>query len=182
MIAKQSEGNVAENPLKRKFKRHSRKGNGPIGRWVKKTVVSSVSSDSHTWNLVFLQKYLQERGHEVTNLGPCVPDEVLVEQCINTDPDLVVISSVNGHGHADGLRVIRKLRDQPELAETPIVIGGKLDINGGQSHRDMKALHDAGFDGVFDDNAGSEDFAEFIESSPHEPPAVSPAVPGENSK
>lgn len=44
-------------------------------------LVSSVSSDSHTWNLVFLQLLLEEMGHEVTNIGSCVPDDLLIEEC-----------------------------------------------------------------------------------------------------
>jgi methylaspartate mutase sigma subunit len=128
-------------------------------------VLSTLSSDSHTWNLVFLQLYLEELGHEVINLGPCVPDELLVDQCVCQAPDLVVISSVNGHGHADGLRVIRKLRARAELAATPIAIGGKLGVSGCMSSLQLCALRDAGFDAIFDDNNQIENFSEFLESS-----------------
>ena len=124
-----------------------------------------------------MQKYLQERGLEVINLGPCVPDELLVEQCVRAAPDLVVVSSVNGHGRADGLRVIRKLRERPELADTSIVIGGKLGINGRQSKRELQSLRDAGFDAIFDDNAGAEDLADFIESSAQSPKEIISARP-----
>ncbi len=171
-ISQESEGNVAANPLEQNSGRDIPKGSGILSRLRKRAVLTTVSSDSHTWNLVFMQKYLQERGLEVINLGPCVPDELLVEQCVCAAPDLVVISSVNGHGHADGLRVIRKLRERPELADTSIVIGGKLGINGRQSKRELQALRDAGFDAIFDDNAGAEDLTEFIESSVPSPKEV----------
>jgi len=128
-----------------------------------KTLVTGLSSDSHTWNLIFLQLYLEERGHEVVNLGPCVPDGLLVSECLRTSPDLVLMSSVNGHGRSDGQRVVRKLREQEELEQTPIIIGGKLGISGRQSDLDLKGLIDSGFDAVFDDNAGSAGFATFLE-------------------
>ena len=32
-------------------------------------LLSTTSSDSHTWNLMFLQPLLEERGHEVVNLA-----------------------------------------------------------------------------------------------------------------
>jgi methylaspartate mutase sigma subunit len=160
---------MAANPLERNSGQGIREGSGGLSSPRKRTVVSTVSSDSHTWNLVFLQKYLQERGHEVINLGPCVPDELLVEQCVRAAPDLVVISSVNGHGRVDGLRVIRKLRERPELADTSIVIGGKLGINGRQSKHELQALQEAGFDAIFDDNVGADDLTEFIESPTQSP-------------
>ncbi|MGQ4416103.1 methylaspartate mutase, partial [Streptomyces sp. SAS_269] len=33
-------------------------------------VVSSLASDAHTWNLVFLQLLIEESGFDVVNLGP----------------------------------------------------------------------------------------------------------------
>jgi methylaspartate mutase sigma subunit len=135
-----------------------------------RSVVTGLSSDSHTWNLVFLQLYLQERGHDVVNLGPCVPDELLVSECVRHRPDLVVVSSVNGHGQADGRRAVRKLRERAEFATTPIVIGGKLGTSGGRSDPELRSLLEHGFDAVFDDSAQAGDFEAFLEdvASPRE--------------
>jgi methylaspartate mutase sigma subunit len=82
-------------------------------------VLTGVSSDSHTWNLVFLQLLIAEHGCRVTNLGPAVPADLLVAECLRIDPDLVVVSTVNGHGAADGLAAIAALRAEPRLADTP---------------------------------------------------------------
>jgi methylaspartate mutase sigma subunit len=126
-------------------------------------IVSSMASDSHTWNLVFLQLLIEELGFEVVNLGPCVPDDLLVSQCRVRQPALVVLSSVNGHGYLDGMRVIGRLRDCPELGDTLIVIGGKLGISGGESSEHVEALLAAGFDAVYDDrSAGPASFREFV--------------------
>lgn len=125
-------------------------------------VVTSVSSDSHTWNLVVLQLVLEELGHRVHNLGACVPDELMVSECVRLRPDLIVISSVNGHGRHDGLRLIGKVRGRPELALTPIVIGGKLGIAGPGSDRSRAQLRSAGFDAVFEDGSGLTAFRSFV--------------------
>ncbi|MFF2775402.1 cobalamin B12-binding domain-containing protein [Streptomyces sp. NPDC058052] len=130
-----------------------------------KVIVSSVASDAHTWNLVFLQLLLEELGHRVANLGACVPDELLVEECRRHRPDLVVISSVNGHGANDGRRVVRELRGHPETAAIPVVIGGKLGI-GGAGDGEHASLLDAGFDAVFDDSTGLASFGSFLRSLP----------------
>ncbi|MEU9319786.1 cobalamin-dependent protein [Streptomyces sp. NPDC048295] len=130
-------------------------------------VVTTVASDSHTWNLVFLQLLIEELGYEVVNLGACVPDRVLVDTCRELAPDLVVISTVNGHGHHDGLRVIDTLRSCGELAATPVVIGGKLGIAGKQSTGSIQELITAGFDAVFDDASTSTlEFSRFVTALP----------------
>ena len=125
-------------------------------------VVTSVSSDSHTWNLVVLQLFLEELGHRVHNLGACVPDELMVAECLRLRPDLIVVSSVNGHGRHDGLRLIGQVRGRPELARTPTVIGGKLGIAGPGCERSRAQLRSAGFDAVFEDGAGLTAFGAFV--------------------
>lgn len=127
-------------------------------------------SDAHTWNLVFLQLVLEELGHRVVNLGACVPDDLLVAECLRCAPDLVAISSVNGHGFNDGMRVIAQLRRHPELTRTPIVIGGKLGIAGAENPCFSGDLLRAGFDAVFEDDADLTSFLSFINSLPASAP------------
>lgn len=131
----------------------------PVGR-KRRIVLSTVSSDSHTWNLVFLQLLLQEGGYEVHNLGACVPDEVLVEAVRSHRPDAVVISSVNGHGHLDGARMIRVLQADadPDVAGVPVMIGGKLGIRGAADAALAEELIAAGFRAVFTEGSDPADF------------------------
>lgn len=114
-------------------------------------VVTSTASDSHTWNLVYLQLLLEQRGCAVRNLGACVPDELMVSECALERPRLVVISTVNGHGFHDALRVVPLLRARPELADTRVVIGGKLGTAGECGDDWHARLLDAGVDRVFGD-------------------------------
>lgn len=130
-----------------------------------KVLLSSVSSDSHTWNLVFLQLLLEECGHEVVNIGACVPDDLLIAECVEQRPDAVVISTVNGHGYADGKRLIGRLRAVPALRGLPVVIGGKLGVAGAADQGYAAELAAAGFDAVFQDNADVRGFLGFIESA-----------------
>ncbi|MEU4689839.1 cobalamin-dependent protein [Actinoplanes sp. NPDC023714] len=124
-------------------------------------LLSTVSSDSHTWNLVFLQLLLQEQGHRVVNLGPCVPDEQLVAAALDLRPHAIVISTVNGHGHLDGARLIRAVRAEPRLAATPAIIGGKLDT-GGTAERHVRDLLDAGFDAVATGGGETSELTAFL--------------------
>lgn len=130
-------------------------------------IVAGGLSDSHTWNLVFLQLLLEEHGHRVVNLGPCVPEELLTSEALAQRPALIVMSSVNGHGYQDGMRMITRLRDQPELGELPVVIGGKLGISGTRSAVEAANLKNAGYDAVFDDSAeGIGAFSRMLDALP----------------
>jgi methylaspartate mutase sigma subunit len=122
-------------------------------------LVSSLSSDSHTWNLVFLQLLIEEVGHPVRNLGACVPDELLLEEAMRLRPELIVLSTVNGHGYRDGLRVAGLLRRHLCVRESILVIGGKLGVAGPLGRDQVDDLLRAGFDAVFDD--GPDGVAEF---------------------
>lgn len=148
-------------------------------------VVSGVASDAHTWNLVFLQLMIEELGYDVVNLGPCVPAELLVAECEQHKPALVVISSVNGHGYQDGLRLIDEVRSSPELVATPVVIGGKLGIAGDLADGAADRLVSAGFDAVFEDGAKTViNFYDFMAALPSaaQPVASTPlAVPAKVS-
>lgn len=73
-------------------------------------VLTTIASDSHTWNLLFLQLLLEEQGWEVTNLGACVPVDVLIEEATARPPGLIVVSTVNGHGAEEAPGLARAVR------------------------------------------------------------------------
>ena len=125
-----------------------------------KILIAGGASDSHSWNLVFLELLLAECGHRVVNLGPCVSAALLLRECRAHAPELVVVSSVNGHGYHDGLSVIGGLRADPALACVPVVIGGKLGLEGVRDEAAAQRLIAAGYTAVFDD----ADLSAFLDS------------------
>jgi methylaspartate mutase sigma subunit len=118
-------------------------------------LLSTVSSDAHTWNLVYLKLFLEEHGYLVTCLGACVPDELLIDTALRQRPDAIVVSSVNGHGAIDGARMVTSLRARPELADVPVVIGGKLGLAGDDTAR-TRDLLGAGFTAVLGESGAGE--------------------------
>jgi methylaspartate mutase sigma subunit len=143
-------------------------GTGLPARRPQRVIVTGLASDAHTWNLVFIQLFIEELGFEVTNLGPTVPDDLMVSECVDYKPALIVISSVNGHGYQDGLRVVERLREHPELTGIPVVIGGKLGISGALSDQQIPTLMNAGYSAVFDDRPeGLAGFRRFLDAIPH---------------
>lgn len=148
-----------------------------ISRRHRRVLLATTSSDAHTWNLVFLQLLLEENGFEVINLGSCVPDELLIDCARRERPDTIVISTVNGHASSDGVRMVQAIRNQPDIAHLPMVIGGKLGTSPASSHDSAHALANAGFDVVFTEDADPEILAERLNGLPpaHSRPALSAA-------
>lgn len=110
-------------------------------------LLATVESDAHMWNLVYLQLWLSEHGLEVRNLGSCTPVQAVLQVLAQGCTQLLVISSVNGHGHFQGLALIREIRRHyPHL---PCVIGGKLTTSQAQTRAVRQELLAAGFDQVF---------------------------------
>jgi methylaspartate mutase sigma subunit len=114
------------------------------------------------WNLVFLQLLLEENGGQVVNLGACTPDELVMSECLRIRPDALVISTVNGHGHIDGLRLIRKIRGLSGLASMKVVIGGKLGVHGSRHAGSRAELVANGFDAVFEADADLDRFLDCL--------------------
>lgn len=131
-------------------------------------MIASVASDSHTWNLVFLQLLLEEHGYLVTNLGPCTPIELVVETCLDKRPDVLVISSVNGHGHVEGQGLIEAIRGNAALRSMRAVIGGKLGILGAANVRFARPLLAAGYDAVFSEQDGAAALVRLLAETDHE--------------
>lgn len=113
-------------------------------------VLATVSSDSHMWNLVYLDLYLGELGYEVTNLGACTPADEVLDAVLRTDADALVISSVNGHGSHEGARLVQHVRAGGWSGTA--VIGGKLTTSGILTDSERDALLASGFDAVLEGN------------------------------
>lgn len=137
----------------------------------KRAVIATVPSDSHMWNLVYIELVLREGGWDVNNLGACTPAELVVDTCLAQRPDLLVVSSVNGHGHIGGRKLINQIRGQPELAYLPVVIGGKLGTLGADNAVFAEPLLSAGYTAVFTEGDGLDGFTRFIEA-PRRPELV----------
>ncbi|MFB6816772.1 cobalamin B12-binding domain-containing protein [Streptomyces sp. NPDC056347] len=110
---------------------------------------------------------LEDLGHKVVNLGSCVPEDEIVESCCKFQPDLLVVSSVNGHGFHDAEPLIGAIRSRWELTGLPTVIGGKLGV-AGNGEEEADALMRAGFDAVFQDGVDIAAFESYVDSLPKE--------------
>ncbi|MFC5744452.1 cobalamin B12-binding domain-containing protein [Actinomadura rugatobispora] len=124
-------------------------------------LVTSTPSDSHTWNLVFLQLVLEEAGFAVRNLGACTPIPLVLDACRGLRPDLLVVSSVNGHGHTEGAELIASVRRESDV---PAVIGGMLTTGRMDQEKVVASLTRLGYEAVFTGDSALPDFGLFLDS------------------
>lgn len=116
---------------------------------IRKVVLATTPDDSHLWNLAGVQLELEERGFSVTNLGPCTPVALLSDTLAVIEPELLVISSINGHG---GISIVQMLRDLTSillLTETRVVAGGLLCTDQARSHELERLLLSHGCHAIF---------------------------------
>lgn len=125
-------------------------------------LLTTIPSDSHGWNLVFMRMFLEELGVTVENLGTCVPFADVVARCGEGGWSLVVVSTVNGHGHLEGCDLARRLGTLAGRGRFRLVIGGKLGVDAAQSAAYEEELRRAGYDAVFQGPAALDDFKEYV--------------------
>ena len=129
----------------------------------KTALLVTVPSDSHSWNLVFMEFLLSDLGYKVENLGPNTPMPEVVDWLNQEYCDMVVVSTVNGHGYIEGAELARRIRSETGFSGG-LYLGGKICTE--NDHATIagysKMLKASGFDRVFDDSV-TNSFDEFQE-------------------
>ncbi len=131
-----------------------------------KVVTGVVGNDIHVVANRLIDISLQARGFEVFNLGVNTYLEEFIDAVVETDADVLLISSLNGE--AEGwCRELQFLRAEYELKDVVFVIGGNLSV--GEASEDLVPKYQSyGFDLVFhqiDLNEGLDILEEFLRKS-----------------
>ncbi|POA19204.1 methylaspartate mutase [Pseudomonas sp. FW300-N1A1] len=122
----------------------------------KTALLSTVPSDSHSWNLVFMEFLLNDLGYKVENLGPNTPMDDVIARLNRNGCAIAVISTVNGHGYIEGAELAQRIRNETNHIEG-LYIGGKIctENDALTIARHSDTLRAAGFDEVFDDSVAN---------------------------
>ena len=128
-----------------------------------KVLLTTIPSDSHGWNLVFMQMFLQERGWPVLNLGTCVPFDMVLDRCRGGEIGLVVVSTINGHGSMEGVELARRIHAELGEDRPLLVIGGKVGVSTAEEEAHALDLRRAGYDAVFHGPSALPEFVDFLD-------------------
>lgn len=114
-----------------------------------KVVTGVVGNDIHVVANRLIEISLQARGYEVFNLGVNTYLEEFIDAVVETDADILLISSLNGE--AEGwCRELPFLRAQFDLDDVVFVIGGNLSVGEAKDTAKIVPQYKAyGFDLVF---------------------------------
>jgi methylaspartate mutase sigma subunit len=115
---------------------------------MKKVVTGVVGNDIHVVANRLIDISLQARGYEVFNLGVNTYLEEFIDAVVETDADILLISSLNGE--AEGwCRDLQFLRSEYELKDVVFVIGGNLAVGEAKNEDIVPKYKAYGFDLVF---------------------------------
>ncbi len=113
-----------------------------------KVVTGVVGNDIHVVANRLIDISLQERGFEVFNLGVNTYLEEFMDAVIETDADVLLISSLNGE--AEGwCRDLSLIKSQYDLSKVVFMIGGNLGVGEMDAEEIGPRYRAYGFDLVF---------------------------------
>jgi methylaspartate mutase sigma subunit len=128
-----------------------------------KVILATIPSDSHCWNLVFMELFLKEQRFDVINLGPCTPFELILECTLKNTVSAIIISSVNGHAFLEAERLIKMIRKNVPY-DIPVYLGGKLSTDMKKAEFYAKELENAGYTKAYSENDDMSDFKAQLKS------------------
>ncbi len=131
-----------------------------------KVVTGVVGNDIHVVANRLIDISLEERGFEVFNLGVNTYLEEFMDAVIETDADVLLISSLNGE--AEGwCRDLQILKNQYDFKDVTFMIGGNLGVGEMDPLELVPKFQNYGFDLVFhqtDLNYGLDELELFLEA------------------
>ncbi len=131
-----------------------------------KVVTGVVGNDIHVVANRLIEISLENRGFEVFNLGVNTYLEEFMDAVIETDADVLLISSLNGE--AEGWsRDLQIMKNQYNFEGVTFMIGGNLGVGEMDPEEIIPKFKNYGFDLVFhqtDLNEGLDKLEEFLES------------------
>ncbi|MDO5716980.1 MAG: methylaspartate mutase subunit S [Tissierellia bacterium] len=115
----------------------------------KKTMVLGViGSDCHAVGLKILDHAFNEAGFHVVNIGVLSPQEDFINAAIETNADVICVSSLYGQGELDVMGMRDKM-NEAGLKDVLLYIGGNV-VVGKQKWEEVEARFKAmGFDRVY---------------------------------
>jgi methylaspartate mutase sigma subunit len=129
-----------------------------------KVVTGVVGNDIHVVANRLIDISLQARGYEVFNLGVNTYLEEFIDAVVESDADILLISSLNGE--AEGwCRDLQFLRAEYRLRDVVFVIGGNLAVGEAKNEDIVPKYKSYGFDLVFhqiDLNTGLDTLETFM--------------------
>lgn len=127
----------------------------------KTIVIGVIGADVHAVGNKIIEYTLNKEGYNVVNIGVLSPQEDFINAAIESDADMILVSSLYGHGEID-CRGMREKMVEAGIGNTILYVGGNI-VVGKQNFEDVEKRFKAmGFDRVFPPGTPIEDALEII--------------------
>ena len=124
-------------------------------------VMGVIGADVHAVGNKILEYAFSQAGINVINLGVMVTQEEYIAAAIETNADLIVVSSLYGHGEID-CRGFREKCDEAGLKNILLYAGGNLVVGKTNFKEVEKRFLDMGFSRVYPPGTAPEQCIEDI--------------------
>ena len=126
-------------------------------------VMGVIGADVHAVGNKILEYAFSQVGINVINLGVMVSQEEYIAAAIETKADIIVVSSLYGHGEID-CRGFREKCDEAGLKNMPLYVGGNLVVGKTNFEEVEKRFLDMGFSRVYAPGTAPEQCIEDIQT------------------
>lgn len=113
-----------------------------------KAVLGVIGSDCHAVGNQIIAKTLDANGIEVFNLGVMVSQDEFIDTAIETNADVILVSSIYGHGEIDCFGMRARCIERG-LTDILIYVGGNLVIGKRPFSEVREIFNNMGFDRVY---------------------------------
>jgi methylaspartate mutase sigma subunit len=115
---------------------------------MKTIVIGVIGADVHAVGNKIIEYVLKNEGYNVVNVGVLSSQEDFINAAVESNADMILVSSLYGHGEIDCMG-LREKCNEAGLKEMPLFVGGNL-VVGKQNFDDVKQRFLAmGFDFVY---------------------------------
>lgn len=115
---------------------------------MKTIVIGVIGSDCHAVGNKIIDYALTEAGYNVVNVGVLSPQEDFINAAVETKADMILVSSLYGHGEID-CRGMREKCDEAGLKGIKLYVGGNI-VVGKQNWNDVyRRFKSMGFDRIY---------------------------------
>jgi len=124
-------------------------------------ILGVIGADCHAVGNRILERFFNEQGFTVINLGVMVSQDEFISAAIETNASAILVSSLYGHGEID-CAGLRERCDERGIGNILLYVGGNLMI-GKRAFRDVEAhFKKMGYDRVFGNDADLDEAARLL--------------------
>ncbi len=103
---------------------------------MKTIVIGVIGADVHAVGNKIIEFVLKNKGYNVVNIGVLSSQEDFINAAIETNADLILVSSLYGHGEID-CRGMREKCIEAGIGDIPLFVGGNI-VVGKQDFQEVR--------------------------------------------